>query len=277
MIAKENRDYLRFLGQYFVALICRIESADPAKPTQDSRASGFVVSVRGVWFLVTAGHTFAEIENYKRDGYKVINWQIDDDFALVEKRIASVDGPGIPSTIPFDLDSQLKDYVYEENKIDYAFVHIPSFYIQQLRANGVKPFEEEHWELDANLVAADRVELLGIPYDQIKELNTSGLISRTLVAISVHRGEHEDEEMVVKSPHLLQAYIINPSLSGLPNFKSIQGMSGGPIIGFWKQPDGSEIMRVLAIQSAWIRSTSAKRTIMAFPVSEVVQHLQRLF
>jgi hypothetical protein len=270
MMAQEDPDHLRFLGRHFVALTCRIKREGAADEGTYFAASGFIISVHQVWFLITAGHIFTEIEQAKQQGTQFTNWHLDDTFALPKKRSVFVDGPRAPETIPFDLDAQAKAFYFDEDEgTDYAFIHVPPYYERLLRANGVTPFEEEHWTVDEGLRPADRVELVGIPADQITELSTPGLVKKTLVALPLHRTDDSDE--TAKYPHLLHAHVPDISGSGLQGFEHIRGMSGGPIIGFWKQPDGSETLRILAIQSRWNRST---KTIIAHPAPAVAEHLK---
>lgn len=271
MSAKEDPEFFRLIGRYFVALTCRQKLPGTIGIGTYFAASGFILSVDNNWFLITAGHIFKEIEEAKRQGVQFINWQLDDTFALAKKRPVNVDGPGVPETIPFDIDAQVfkMHYCEDNGSYDYAFIYLEPYYVSLLRANGVMPFEEEHWVITEER-PANRVELVGVPNDQIKELSISGLVQKRLVSVPLYR-VNDDPENSERYQHMLFARVPNISASGLEGFEKIQGMSGGPIIGFWTQPDGTERMRIIAIQNMW---NSSQETVFGHPVAHVADHLQ---
>ncbi|RYZ82363.1 MAG: hypothetical protein EOP06_21825 [Proteobacteria bacterium] len=264
---------LFFFGQRFVALACRIFGPEIVDPMGSYfAASGFVLSIYGHWFLITAGHVLADIEDAKNRGYTFTNWQLDDTFALKRKRPVYVDGPGAPETIPFDFEGQPKiSYFNRDEGTDFAFIYLGSYYERCLKANDVIAFEEEHWTLDIE-GASHRMELVGIPADQTRDLKRGGLVQKTLVTLKLHRIE-DDSLLDNRYPHLLQGHIPEIPTDVLPTLERIHGMSGGPIIGFWEQPDGSEKIRILAIQSQWNKHT---QTIIGSPIGQAASGLKQM-
>lgn len=49
--------------------------------------------------FVTAGHIFTDIKTALDSGCMIRDWQINDSYALDQKRIIEVDGPPLPDTI----------------------------------------------------------------------------------------------------------------------------------------------------------------------------------
>ena len=270
--AMEDPEFFKTIGRHFVALTCRQRLPNTTGIGSYFAASGFVISIQNEWFLITAGHIFQKIEEAKRHGVQFVNWQLDDTFALDRKRSIHVDGPGAPETIPFDLDSQvLKVHYCEEDRgNDYAFIYLDSYYVSLLQANGVTAFEEKHWVINKNERAADRVVIIGLPEDQTEELNHLGLVRKTLVSVPLFR-VHNDLEGAENLGNEYHASVPDISASGLKGFESMKGMSGGPVIGFWTQPDGDDKMLVLGIQNRWVHTTD---TIICHPVAQVVDHIK---
>jgi hypothetical protein len=260
-------EHLRVLGRRFVALTCRLYSPpDPETGEEDKEgvyfaASGFIVAISGAWFLVTAGHIIAHIREILNQGGRCQNWHLDDTFALGKKRAIYVDGPGATETIPFvfGFESIISHFDRDEGT-DFAFIYLTPYYVDLLRRNDVTAFDEEEWTLDVN-TSADCTELVGMPHDQTRHLGNYR-VTKILVALKVHR-VNDDAHYKPEFAHLFQGHIPGLPTQVLPNFERIHGMSGGPLVGFWTLPDGSEKMRVLGIQNRWYPED---QTVVATPV-----------
>jgi 5-methylcytosine-specific restriction endonuclease McrA len=266
---------LRVFGRRFVALTCRLYAPPDENIGQEDTvgiyfsASGFVIEVAGHWFLITAGHIIMHIQEILDRGGRYENWHLDDTFALGSKRQIYVDGPGATETIPFVLDWDSIFYEFNEDGTDYAFVYLDPYYVNLLRKNHVTPFEEEEWTLHVDR-PADRTELIGMPHDQLKEIGDYR-VSKVLVALKMHR-VNDDALYKTEYEHLIQAHIPGLPTQKLPDFEQIYGMSGGPVVGIWIQPDGSERMLILGVQSQW---NPEYRTIVATPIGRYAAAMKK--
>ena len=93
--------------------------------------SGFVVSVVGEWFYITAGHILKDIRTAIEAGTTFDVWRLGDQTAG-----NLFNNTAIPYA--FELD---KWFVLEDSEagLDYATVHLGGLYRKQLEAGGVSP------------------------------------------------------------------------------------------------------------------------------------------
>ncbi|MCE5277123.1 MAG: hypothetical protein LLG03_03725 [Planctomycetaceae bacterium] len=96
-------------------------------------ASAFVISVRGLWFMLTAGHVFGDIEIIKARGGKILNSRLADSWAAAN-----------PSeTIPFDFEGAAKICLGDEDSLDCAIIPLRQYYQNLMR---VEPVVEQGWQ-----------------------------------------------------------------------------------------------------------------------------------
>jgi len=115
---------------------------------------------RGDCLLVTAGHSLQALyaELPKRTGEKASlfdGW----------KRTASQE------PIPFDLLGATR-FVVDDNGLDLGLIHLRDLHARNLRANGIKPFDEKGWRDPPPASEMVRYAVIGLP-DQFIERQTT--------------------------------------------------------------------------------------------------------
>jgi hypothetical protein len=222
--------------------------------TQFFSYSGFIISFKGVWNFVTAGHVLDELEqNLSDKTIKVSEFVLVDKFGLDSKS-------SLP--IPFDYINAPKLPVYDKKAgLDFGLVILSPIYRGLLRANGIVPVTEEDWKNQPDEFS-EKYIMLGLPQQFIKSKIIGSKSDERVIgsvvpaAISLTR-LNEDLIDIPKTDY--------PRFIGkLPDkdylIEDITGMSGGPIIGFNKTLDRYWIV---AIQSSWL---SERRITFGCPI-----------
>jgi hypothetical protein len=117
----------KYAGRHCVAVVW--EDVEPDQPTATGGIafSAFIMSIRGLWFLVTAGHIVKDIKARQEHG-------------RIFKYARIVDGWGIGATdklkIPFPDIGQVQQGCIVDETIgyDYAWFHLRDYYRDLLRA-----------------------------------------------------------------------------------------------------------------------------------------------
>ena len=129
---------------------------------------------------------------------------------------------------------------------DYGVIVLRSHYARLLDANGIKPLGEENWRDVPD--AFDMYCMLGLPKERItrdeRDQSVVGpsmfLVTKLLQKPERYR-EHTDP-------------MFYATIDPVSNVANIQGMSGGPIIGFKDLGDRNFRYWFLAVQSGWFES-----------------------
>ncbi len=95
--------------------------------------SGCIFSVKGDWWIVTAGHVFDDLESAVTQKQVVVAQQFLVDYIG--------DNPSDPRPIPFDFLSMRKVWKYE-NGLDFAVIPLLPFYRNLLEKGNLIPFNE---------------------------------------------------------------------------------------------------------------------------------------
>jgi hypothetical protein len=243
MGSKEFDDaFVRFFSRHLVALNVACDGPDG---TQVADAySCFLLEIRGACILVTAGHSLKSLyaELPKRTGVKA----------------SLFDGwkqGAHQQPLPFNLLGA-PHFVVDEGGLDLGVIALPPLHVRNLKANGIKPFDERGWRDPPPSSEMIQYAVVGLP-EQFIERRTTG--SGT-AHISVNptflylEGVEPPAEMKRSFPCFygrLGDNLYNPNTGGI--LESVVGFSGGPIIGFFKRPGGSGELRyhLVAVQSAW--------------------------
>lgn len=221
--------------------------------------SGFLVEIKGRWYVMTAGHIFHEIDKAMEANELVFTGRVlADNFGQVAKH-------ALP--IPFDYEDHDRIHVYRDG-LDFALIALTELETRQLEANGRQPFTidgrpERPW------ADYDGFAILGFPEENLQ----SDIGEKTgPVALFIQPGlapvrylpvPPEDVD-VPKYPRFMGELLDSSKPA------SIVGMSGGPVIGFKRQSDGLDYW-VVAIQSKWLES---KRITYGCPLPVVFQVLR---
>ena len=206
--------------------------------------SGFVMSFRGHWFLATAGHIIEDLNKIIETGHRISKCQLLD--------IWNVDATD-NNAIPFEYDPHRTFSWNEDNGIDFGLIYLSENTSELLRVNGVVPVEEIDWKsIPEDL---DGFMMLGLPsaFERLDEKASKShsyhniVVSPTLICLK----EAKDPPAFVKKKAPLWYFQV-PEKSEPAGYKgSIDGMSGGPIIGIQRQKNGQTKYWIVGIQSGW--------------------------
>jgi hypothetical protein len=204
-------------------------------------ASGFVISVRDRWFLITAGHVIEEIEEAQKLGYMFSDWYLDDTGAAGAK--SSI-------VIPFDYDNAPKFWFHDGSGADYALISLHPHYRRLLESNNIVALSEQAWRTGMPN-DFDVYWMLGVPNEFVEATPGNSQIQKSDVIIAIDRLDEPPDEMCTELPRL---YGKIPDELGDEEqaLTSIKGMSGGPIFGF-KLSNGQLRYWIVALQSGWLQ------------------------
>ncbi len=263
--------WLQILARHFVSLFWVDEPADAQGRILrgDGRhfeVSGFVLSVRDHWLLVTAGHVLRDIDLAQGQGRLMTACFLADGWGH---------GATHPDPIPFDYSGAAKKVVGNADDIDYGIIRIGPLYRALLEANQITPLVKEDWsEVPDNL---PEYYLLGLPAELVP---TERLLHRRnpitvptgikLVVLHVDP-THSPPQCLLKTALRFYGRIETTAQEGGRNvsFNDISGMSGGPLFGAREEDKGIRYWLV-GVQSGW---ASHARVIAACPIAGLVPEL----
>lgn len=224
--------------------------------------TAFVISVRDIWFLVTAGHILRDIDTRLKAGRTIVNSRLIDGLSSQES---------FPP-IPFMLGDTLQWYIFE-NGLDYALIPLPPIIARQLIAGGVSALTEPAWTDMADSV--DGYFLLGFPNQGADITVTSngakGNVQVRLGAPLLPIQRVDDPPDVLKCD-TGRFYARVPKSAGNVDGKSIKltdikGMSGGPIFAVKRTDTNRSRYWLVAVQSGWAPKS---RVLAACPIQPLV-------
>lgn len=212
-------------------------------------ASCVLIAVEGCPLLVTAGHVLADLETrLRQDSEALDEWGI-------------VDGLGPESIhkhqIPFvGFHPANTHHTHADEKgLDFGIVRLDDKPLiwQALTANGKEPLSEDGWELGLP-TEFDEYVLLGLPSQLQAEQSVSGDSRHhkaTVLMIPVRKRANPPPALLPGSARFFGEIEIPFEFEGT-HVTSIDGMSGGPIIGIKRSRSGKKHYWLLAIQSGWM-------------------------
>jgi hypothetical protein len=266
----ENRgDLLTFLARHFVSLVFYDRSPQLAGEHGGAGRlhclSGFLVRVRDLVYLMTAGHALAEIEEALESGQRLEGWRLDDTYCWEAKH---------KEPIPFDFHSAPRRHI-DADGLDYGLIHLSPLYVDNLNANGIKAVGEESWERDWP-DHFDAYALLGLPAELVRPI--PGAVSRAMAFLPVEHIEDESQvpaKLKHAAPRIFGRVILpGPDEDESSPLRSIVGMSGGPLFAF-KVNDKGQVERywIVAVQAAW---DEPSRTIAACPIQGLLRAIAEI-
>src|SRR5262249_32188711 len=175
--------------------------------------------------------------------------------------------PQADVSVPFDLAESGRLWVNDEEEgLDFALLMLDDEQRTALELRGIRPISEENW-VRQDIAACEFFALLGLPTCLVGEgrgvvphgQGTGGIVNPALVP--VERVELPPDEM----PPSTYPWFVGRvgAAQGLPD---LDGMSGGPIFGFFMGEDGQWRYWIVALQSRW---NAEKRIIFACPVQVI--------
>jgi hypothetical protein len=158
------RDTLRYFCRHLVCLGGTVQDLDESGRKKGAKrsfaCSAFVLVIRDIWYLLTAGHCMKDIEKGQKKGR----------FRLVDTYLMSGFGPEVKEhhaasmPISFDYENTWKDFI-DEDGLDFGLLKLGSagdYLRMHLERNEVEPVREENWRVPPGL-HFDLFAVLGFP------------------------------------------------------------------------------------------------------------------
>jgi hypothetical protein len=196
--------------------------------------SAFVIEVRGAWFLVTAGHILSDLKQRLGTGRR-----------LVKARL--LDGVGRTNSkppIPFDLDLETCCILNQwKQGFDYGIIPLSPLYAKNLEAGGTIPLSEHYWKN----IPDNRQNhvLLGFPtqaqHITLQHTHGGGIFQFELgiPLLPVFPCGAPSGVSPARDQFFARVPICDGVIpSGPVRLTDIDGLSGGPIFGFDRTPEG---------------------------------------
>jgi hypothetical protein len=232
--------------------------------------TGFVVSVRNVWFLVTAGHILIDREKRLAELRRPIRTHLIDGLASKTNT----------TPIPFDLASAQK-WVFDDAGLDFAVILLSPLYVAQLFAGGVIPISEDGWRHTPETPAHRYV--VGFPTilkrtQKHLGLHETGVESITnLISLPLYHVSEIPEQLVQNSSNRIYGHIpcgVVKQLDGSETVvDDIDGLSGGPIVDLYRAPDNKMVYSVVGIQNSWLGPKRVVAGTRLRPILEAIDTL----
>lgn len=248
-LKRNMRDRFPFLSRHLVSLggTC-MPLGEDGEPTGDAKPfvyAGFILSVRGVWCLVTAGHVMQYLENYRRDSrIGLAGYVLSDRF-----------GPEVnfQNDIPFDYQRRKKFHIDDEKTgLDFGFIVLSSYYRGLLEKNNISPVPEVDWAQQQKL-EFDSYLMLGFQQDFIEPHPNESNGEVMPVIAGVIDMDVTKMDSVPEGYETIYPRFVGRVSSGVFNLPSgVIGMSGGPIFGL-RFAENSYSYSVVAVQSCMLR------------------------
>jgi hypothetical protein len=196
--------------------------------------SAFPLAVDDRWLLMTAGHCIIEMARFRAVG------------GIIE-RARLMDGlnasAGHPLAVPFDYDSFRPGPLGPDPTFDYGILVPNGLAVRSMLANGVLPFTERTWDYEDR--EFEFYKLLGAPAAHVAEVTPDTTDTGTMFPV-VNRLRRRPEGFERTSAPMFYGKVRSD-----PGVK-LQGMSGGPILGFFDDDDGQHY-RLVAMQVSTLR------------------------
>jgi hypothetical protein len=243
-----RQQMLSFFCNHFVSLVGSYVIMDDVGreigEEQFFAFSGFVLSVRGTWCLVTAGHSIEDLETGLKNGSTRLTRCCLVDYLG--------DKPKVSEPTPFDYEGAQRHCIHRPDLgLDFALVGLRPFFQMSLEANGIRAISEENWvRQDAS--RCELFALLGLPKCLVEDSKrlvpfgdrVAGIVNPILVPVFPVQ-LHPEEMPTTDFPWFVGEV---GAASVLPD---LDGMSGGPIFGFAQSAKGEWHYWIVAVQSRW--------------------------
>lgn len=218
--------------------------------------SGFLLDLEGTWYLCTAAHNIDYIDQILARGGHITNWQINDarDDAAQGKRFAY---PFLAMERPL---FKLRDDKYG---FDYCIIEVENLAVANMRQVGTKAFGIHDIGLASD---ADNWFITGVPAETIKrDGERIHQFHFSLRAKPLQQRPDDWEEGKSLAAVFGQ---LEDSPSGEHSVQDIAGMSGGAVVGLYRQPNGHAVVKLIGIQSGW---SAQRRIVSVCPIDPFVK------
>lgn len=253
-----------YLGRHLVAFcgvyVALDTSGKPHGPERSFSASGFVVTVDGVWYVITAGHVLGEhLDDHIRAGRIRLNHcSLADYFGKDAKNHH-------PTIISYEGVS--KFHVDDRGKgLDIGVFQLRDFYVDGLKSNGVLPLSEAEWS-SGDTTDVHTFAILGFPDEEKHHDDGETVVGwvRSCLA-GVTPCDPPPDAPVTTYP-----MFVGRLNADEPN--SMVGFSGGPIFRFHQEGTGVRYS-LHGVQAFWNKKN---RVTYGCPMSVVAQLIRTRF
>lgn len=248
-----NEKTQRFLAQHLVSLsgfYSPIINGQPSSDVKPFAFSGTIVAFKDVWTLLTAGHIIEDLD------LLIQNRQI------LLRQCFLVDSFGYRSVseipIPFKYEDAMRAPLYVDG-LDFGFIEIDVNCARLLSKNGITPITREHW-INQDKINCAFHWMVGLPKQFVSLVpSDSPKLQVSVAIIPLNKIEPPDDVEPTKYPRFVAEIGADCPL------QDIDGMSGGPILGFAKD---AKSYWVVAIQSKWLPQ---RRIIFGCPLKTLAE------
>lgn len=228
-----------FFCQHLVAIALVVE--DESGNRQADAYTCFVLEVRGVWVLATAGHVVERLDAILASAkLKVVECSLYDGW--------SGRHGGGDAKVPFNLSDAVRVGIDDDRQgIDVGLIGVPPLVRRTLEANGIVALSERTWrnvpdDLEVHFI-------IGLPQELIENIKAGDRLTHLAFEPVLVRVVACDAPAVMAKP-TRRFYGKIPGALEDGGISDIEGMSGGPIIGM-RSRDGELRYFLVAIQSGW--------------------------
>ncbi|HVA46698.1 MAG TPA: hypothetical protein VNH11_10075 [Pirellulales bacterium] len=257
-------DFVRELSNHVVAFVANtvlLEDDGSIKAEGFAWSSGFLIRIHAQNFWVTAGHC---IRDFERDCLNKPN------VTAYGKGFMDCFGSNasFKEVLPCPYDAGDAIMVYRKNPhLDFALLPLSDLICSGLARNGIRVVTREMW-LDRPERRYFEYKVIGFPKHGAEKMTQKPSWGLRPAAIGVHRISAAD---VPGCPHD-DSWFIGRVRSGADEFKSVEGMSGGPVFAFYKDQNGGTRYDIIAVQSSWFQDS---RVVFACPLGLFAEMLHR--
>lgn len=217
----------------------RVEFLDPQGIKRSRIFSSFLFHHRGRAFLITAGHIFDEAISQALSSPP----EAQVSFFLVDHFLSTAK---FKHHIPFE--RTLLEHAHFSTRpdlYDFAFIQITENYSNLLTNNGLCHLDQSYFPAEGESFEASLI--CGLP-DELNDTSKDGQTGKVGFAVKfINPGERPRLTQVDYPEDTFFANVVMDE-----KFKSLEGMSGGPIFGILKNGDGKQEYRLRAVQAGWI-------------------------
>jgi hypothetical protein len=221
-----NDSTIETIGHHIVSFSYQYYYKDETiQETKKIAISGWILSIRGIWYFLTAGHSIQSFEALKNSGALIYSCLFEN-----SSNISTL----MPQAVALDLEGLNFFHIYKkESGIDFGMILIPSPVRALLEKNGIIPLVEDHWnKINQIVFARDSFYLIGASQ------TLTNADERPLLFL--HIEEIDPVETEEKPDGSFKGHLLTHASD------RIKGLSGGAIFGFSKAFDQYWLVALLS-------------------------------
>jgi len=226
-------------------------------PPRMGSSSCFFLVINGHWVLCTAAHVMDDIDTLQKRGVRLTDWHVNDVFTKTERDYV----------YPFDLTTRERFYIRDDALgLDYCLIYVESIAAASMGSSGLAAMGRN---MIGDSTEAYKWVVTGFPSQFTSHAGHH--FHQRHYTIGVTPMDRPADWEPEKNMHSLFGQLDAPD----EDFEAIDigGMSGGPIFGLFRQPNGTSYVKLVAVQSGW---SERSRIITACPIAPFLDAVDRL-